>query len=231
LSIKKGRGFSASVSDIPRKTTHTKLIQTQGMPMWGWIQTLSQGGASFIGSLTGGLVGLIALLLGALFNAHLNRRRDDRLRGEDRRTLAAALRAELAGIAQTLENNAAQLKKGSGDFIVPDVAHSVRVLPKMLPKIGLLDPETISKVIDAHIVIEQYCEQLTMRGGQLGSQNQTPNRRLIAMPADKDLLRRRSNYALSPPRLSPNISGCSIHVRYFDLFVYFIKRCQFLPHG
>jgi len=37
-----------------------------------------QGQAAFLGSLTGGLIGLVALLLGALFNTHLNRRRDHR---------------------------------------------------------------------------------------------------------------------------------------------------------
>jgi hypothetical protein len=153
--------------------------------MWDWLQTLQPGPASFVGSLTGSLVGLLALLLGALFNAHLNRRRDDRLRNEDRRALAAALRTELSGIASTLELNASQLRKEPADVIIPDIALSVRVMPQMLGKLGLLDADTIQKVIDSHIVIEQYCEQLTMRGGVLSSPNQTPNRRLIAMPADK----------------------------------------------
>jgi hypothetical protein len=61
--------------------------------MWDWLSHLSQGQASFLGSLTGAAIGLIALLLGALFNAHLNRRRDDRLRREDQRAVATALRA------------------------------------------------------------------------------------------------------------------------------------------
>jgi hypothetical protein len=37
----------------------------------------------------------------ALFNAHLDRRRDDRLRDEDRIALASALYAELSGIHRT----------------------------------------------------------------------------------------------------------------------------------
>jgi hypothetical protein len=150
-----------------------------------WFQTLSPGAATFAGALTGSLVGLIALLLGALFNAHLNRRRDDRLRNEDRRALAAALRTELAGIATTLELNAAQLKKDPADVIVPDVAHSVRVMPQMTSKLGLLGIDTIQKVIDSYIVIEQYCEQLIMRDGVLSSPQHTPNRRLIGMKVDK----------------------------------------------
>jgi hypothetical protein len=153
--------------------------------MWGWLQSLTPGGASFLGSLTGSTIGLIALLIGALFNAHLNRRRDDRLRQEERHAVAAALRAELAGICRSLERNAAELKQPKDDFIVPDVAHSVRVMPEMVSKLGFLDVQTIGHIIDAHIVIEQYCEQLTMRGGILSGQNQTPNRRLIAMPKEK----------------------------------------------
>jgi hypothetical protein len=54
-----------------------------------------QGEAAFVGALIGSSIGLVALLLGALFNAELNRRRDDRLRREDRRAVATALRAEL----------------------------------------------------------------------------------------------------------------------------------------
>jgi hypothetical protein len=43
---------------------------------------------AFLGSLVGALVGLFALLLGALFNARQNRKRDDRLRAEERRSVA-----------------------------------------------------------------------------------------------------------------------------------------------
>lgn len=153
--------------------------------MWHSLETLPQGQASFVGSLTGSFVGLFALLCGALFNAYLNRRRDDRLRRQEARSTAAALRAELAGVCETLEINAAELQKNEPhDFIVPDIAHSVRVLPTLLPKLGLLDVETIREVIDANIVIEQYCEQLTMRGGVLGGPTQMGARRLIAMKAD-----------------------------------------------
>jgi hypothetical protein len=47
---------------------------------WDWIGTLPQGSASFLGTLAGSTLGLFAILAGALFNAHLNRRRDDALR-------------------------------------------------------------------------------------------------------------------------------------------------------
>ena len=41
------------------------------------------------------LFGLIALIIGALFNSHLNRRRDDRQRAEEAKAVAAALYGEM----------------------------------------------------------------------------------------------------------------------------------------
>lgn len=73
--------------------------------MWDWIQQLSGGGGSFLGALAGSFFGLIAILLGALYNAHLNRQRDDRLRLEDSRALAAALVGELSAIVQACRRN------------------------------------------------------------------------------------------------------------------------------
>jgi hypothetical protein len=159
--------------------------ESEDMRMWEWLETLPPGSASFLGSLIGSGLGLIALLIGAMFNAHLTRRRDDRLRDEERRGVATALHAELARVVWTLERNAEELKTAVDDFIIRDIAQSVLVFPEMVSKITMFDTETIQKVIDAHIVIEQYREQLTIRGGVLSSQEQTPGRRLIAMKGEK----------------------------------------------
>ena len=51
---------------------------------WDWLAMLPAGSASFVGTLTGFFLGLLTLLMGALFNARLNRRRDDTLREADR---------------------------------------------------------------------------------------------------------------------------------------------------
>src|SRR6266511_265386 len=142
--------------------------------MWQWLHGLSPGQATFLGSLTGSSIGLIALLLGALFNAHLNRRRDDRLRQEERKVVAAGLLAELVGLSNRLHSTTKLLKDGLelkgpmvSPFPVPDLAHSVRVLPHLLSKLGLLDPETIRSVIDAHLAIEQHKDELLQWGGRL----------------------------------------------------------------
>src|SRR4051794_39987817 len=94
---------------------------------WDWIEGLKGGAPQFLGSLTGALLGLLGLLLGALYNARLNRKRDDRLREEERRSLAVALRAELGSLRDNLIANADKLEKDEpSDFFVPDIAHSVR---------------------------------------------------------------------------------------------------------
>src|SRR5262245_3627916 len=115
--------------------------------MLEWLHGFTAAEASFLGSLTGSGIGLVALLSGALFNAHLNRRRDDRLRSEEARGVRRALIAELEGVNESLKRNAEGLEHSTGDFVLPDVAHSVRVMPYLLPKVGLLKEETIRTVV------------------------------------------------------------------------------------
>jgi hypothetical protein len=155
------------------------------MKWWDWLGTLSQGQAAFLGSLVGALVGLLALLLGALFNAHLNRKRDDRLRAEERYSVVAALKAEFSGLSGSLLSNAELLKDHKGGFLVPDLAQSVRVAPHMLPKIGLLDPETIQSVINAYVLVDQYCEKLLLLGGHVREDLEAKtDRRLVHLSTD-----------------------------------------------
>jgi hypothetical protein len=144
-----------------------------------------RGARGFVGTLTGSSFGLVALLLGALFNAQLNRRRDDRLRDADRQMVAAALHAELSSIERTLSGNAQHLTDNppeeAGGFLVPDVMHSSLVLKDMLPKIGLFDSSTIRKVIDAYILLGQYLEGLILVGGVM-QENLPEGRQLVLMP-------------------------------------------------
>src|SRR5436309_2500129 len=162
---------------------------------WQWLQTASQGQAAFVGTLTGSSMGLVALLLGALFNAHLNRRRDDRLRREEQRAVATALRAELAGCRQALLSNSELLKKEGYltpdmNFMTPDLVHAIRIMPHMIPKLGLLEQETIEKVANAYLAVEQHGDTLLLFRGRLVnpegvSPARTGSRRLVSLSADK----------------------------------------------
>jgi hypothetical protein len=105
------------------------------------------GQATFLGSLIGFLALLGGALGGALFNAWLNRRRDDRLRREEQRAVATALRAELAGCTKILLSDAELLNYSTSmpNFTIADLAHAIRIMPHVIPKLGLLDQETIEK--------------------------------------------------------------------------------------
>jgi len=126
-------------------------ISRMWMEFWTWFGALPASSASFLGTLTGSSLGLIALLIGALFNARLNRKRDDTLRIKETRALAGALKAELAGKSRSLKDNTRQIEeRRSSNVLVPDIAQSIRIMPKVTDKLGLLDEETIVAVIDAH---------------------------------------------------------------------------------
>ena len=161
--------------------------------MWAdflaWLATLPQGSATFMGTLAGSSLGLFAVLIGALFNAHLNRRRDDRLRQADKQSVIAALRAELEILRKALENNATRAidkpPEEAGGFLAPDLAHLIQVMPEMLPKIGLLEPKTIQPVIRAYSLVQQYCEKLIMLGGRL-QDNMPSHRRIVYLKADSN---------------------------------------------
>jgi hypothetical protein len=157
--------------------------------MWDWFGGLTQGQASFLGSMVGALTGLVALLLGALFNAHLNRRRDDRLRREDRRAVATALRAELAVLNDGLQSHVAILKglDASKDpdegFNVPDPGQQLQVMPEMVSKFGLLDRATIQSVIEAYgLVKEHYGKLLILEGGKARVDLSSGGRRVVWLP-------------------------------------------------
>jgi hypothetical protein len=184
--------------------------------MWQWLHDLSPAQATVVGTLIGSLVGFvlgfITLVGGALFNerlnrrrddrnADLNRRRDDRLRREEQRGVATALRVELAGCRQALLTNAEKMNKDrrAGDFLMPDLAHTIRIMPEMVFKFGLLDEETIDKVTNAYLAVEQYSEQLLLlHGARLvdpervsagetrpAGETATGSRRLMSLSADK----------------------------------------------
>jgi hypothetical protein len=156
------------------------------------------GAATFLGW----VVGFVSLVGGALLNAHLNRRRDGWLRREEQRGVATALRAELAGCRQALLTNAKKMKDRRADtFLMPDLAHTIRIMPEMVSKFGLLDGETIDKVANAYLAVEQHSEQLLLLHGarlidpeRMSAGEEQPagergatgsSRRLISLSADK----------------------------------------------
>jgi hypothetical protein len=151
--------------------------------MWQWLQGLTGGAPAFVGSVTGSGLGLIALVIGALFNAHLNRKRDKELRRMDACAVANAIRAELTGVSHTLRENADRSERTPAAFLTPDITHSIRVGPKLFEKLVFLDADTVLAVVEAYVVIDQFCENCLLLGGSI-DESSAPNRRLILIPAD-----------------------------------------------
>ena len=102
------------------------------------------------------------------------------------RAVAAAIRAELAGVGEFLTDNAKRLIEkaptGLEGFLLPDLTHSVRIFPKIVDKLGLLeDPTIIAEIVGAYVVIDQYCENLLIADGKI-EKDMPEHRRLVLMP-------------------------------------------------
>ncbi|EJC66171.1 hypothetical protein Rleg5DRAFT_1878 [Rhizobium leguminosarum bv. viciae WSM1455] len=112
--------------------------------------------------------GLIGVVVGALFNAHLNRRRDDRLRDQETRAVAAALYGEILAIRNDLADSCriiaqANLNEEFGrpgwklDDNLRDriTFREPKLYETLAGKIGGLSPDLVLKIIDFYT---QYSE-------------------------------------------------------------------------
>ena len=79
--------------------TCSRVVGNQLVPEPCWLFYIDRFQAGL-----GALLGLLAILAGALFNAHLNRLRDNRLRRRSTLSLAAALSAEVRSFKTLLEH-------------------------------------------------------------------------------------------------------------------------------
>jgi hypothetical protein len=149
---------------------------------WQFLRDTSPGQATFLGS----VFGFLALLCGAWANASFNRRRDDRLRREEQRAVATALRAELAGCKRALLKNIEDLSRTGAAptsvLVTPQLVHAVQIMPHMIPKLGLLDQETIEKVANAYVAIDEHGDQMLLFAGQPAT-GATGSRHLVSVSA------------------------------------------------
>jgi hypothetical protein len=147
------------------------------LDLWGWLGDLEQGQATVLG-LIGGFFTLVA---GALINASLNRKRDNQLRREDQRAMAVALKTELAGWNQQLEKFVEGNKsKGLSGFPLP----TTRLLPDMIPKLGLLGSATIDRVIAAYDHVDYLAWALLWQGAEM-ERSDYLHSRWINVPSEK----------------------------------------------
>lgn len=90
--------------------------------MWQWLSNLQGAQSGLVGSFSGFVFGVVALILGALFNFRLNRRRDALLRSEEADAVSAALYSEVILLRQELTRTAIliarRIKMGSRSMSV-----------------------------------------------------------------------------------------------------------------
>lgn len=117
--------------------------------MLDWLNCLTPQQAGFVGTLAGSGFGLIALLIGAFVNAHLNRLRDDRLRRQEAHALAITFYTELTLIKEQLKipletfNNVYDKEEKTPPSVIssPDVEYWINAWPDQITNIGLFDSE------------------------------------------------------------------------------------------
>lgn len=124
-----------------------------------------------VGSLVGPFLGLIALMLGALYNAKLNRDRDDRLREHDIKSLSAAFANEIfsvcddiAGIDAYVESLRAENNRNNPDRINIIRAQiqlfgSFDVFEANLNRLDLLDPDLTAGVLRFYRIARRITER------------------------------------------------------------------------
>ena len=123
-----------------------------------WIDT--PGGGATIGVLGG----LVAIVAGALINASLARRRDDRIRSQDTRSIAAELAAEFISAGSALDNAAGKVAfVASDDFDQYDKVKSLIRRPEFpiyrasLGRMVDIDPGIIWGMAELTKQVDTYC--------------------------------------------------------------------------
>lgn len=111
----------------------------------------------WLGNAVGSSLGLLALLIGAAVNAGINRRRDDRMRNEERKTVASAIAAELSCYSHALVASSGLLAgHAKGEWYAdaePQFLAKLAELPSTLvvdglgARVGLLNAVMAARVI------------------------------------------------------------------------------------
>lgn len=129
--------------------------------MWQWLFQLQGAQSTVVGSFAGFVFGVIALILGALFNFHLNRKRDAQLRFEEANAVAAALHGEIVLVRKELVRTAILVARIEEEVHSFDKSFSelIRLQDPILyralaNKLGLLDPTLVLAIADFYTNFE-----------------------------------------------------------------------------
>lgn len=117
-----------------------------------------------IGTALGSAIGLVAILLGALYNAKLTRKRDDRIMNDEAKAIAAAIGAEMKVYTEHLCGRLAQASIG-GEGRTAGIIEAMRPLrpvvwPSLAGRVGELGAETSEKVVSSWMLLQWHAQLL-----------------------------------------------------------------------
>lgn len=119
---------------------------------------------SWIGNVIGSAIGLIAILLGALWNASLTRKRDRIMMQDEAKAIATAIGSELAVYVELLCGRMLQAAMGpegrSEGLLKSLVAPPPVVWPALAPKVGLLGADLCAKTVRAWAYMTIHVQML-----------------------------------------------------------------------
>ncbi|MDF1777361.1 MAG: hypothetical protein P1V13_15100 [Rhizobiaceae bacterium] len=128
--------------------------------LFDWLDGLGSGSASFVGTFFSFIFAVLALIVGALFNYCLNRRRDERLRAQEANTVAAALYGEMLLLRQELAragNVAARIGMGNSMttsfdqlYVDENPISEPKLFDALSGKLGLLPAQDVISITSFH---------------------------------------------------------------------------------
>ncbi|ROT44998.1 hypothetical protein [Pusillimonas sp. NJUB218] len=121
--------------------------------------------AEWVGALLGSLIGLIAILLGALYNAKLTRKRDDKIMNDEAKSIAAAIGAEMGVYTVMLCRLFMQARvppePGRSMALVRAMrAPDLMVWPELAGKVGVLGADLAGRTVKNWMVLLMHARML-----------------------------------------------------------------------
>lgn len=119
---------------------------------------------AWFGNVLGSAIGLAAILLGALWNARLNRKRDELIMNDEAKSVAAAIGAELSAYVESLCGRMMQAASGPEDRTQAAMQMMIMPAPVVWPalagKIGLLDALVSQRVAHSWVLVQWHMQLL-----------------------------------------------------------------------
>lgn len=119
----------------------------------------------WFGEALGSAIGLVAILLGALYNAWLTRHRDDRIMSDEAKAIASAIGAEMGMYAELLCGLFSQMlmppdARRSQAMVSAMKAPDLVIWPSLAGKVGLLDATVAKQTVRSWMTLSMHARML-----------------------------------------------------------------------